>query len=265
MVFDNKPRKFQQERQRVSYAASYLSDIALIWWQPFLTLNPEPPIRSSWGIFCDELDRLFGQADIIQASERAIRKLKMLDTHHVNRHMINFAELSSYVEWNDAALYEAFYNSLAERIKDHMLSIERPATLDELKRQALRIDNRYWERQGEKQTTTSIRVPSSSEPSATPRAITRSKATTAAKPSEQKDLSGVLDATGRLTEAEKERRKTKGLCPYCGELPTQHAKGCRYQEPASTTGRAIFTLEADPQIATVEEINEDDEDSSSEN
>jgi hypothetical protein len=45
----------------------------------------------------------------------------------------------------------------------------------------------------------------------------------------------------------------------------QHAKGCRYQVPASTTGRAIFTLEADPQVATVEEINEDDEDSSLEN
>jgi hypothetical protein len=189
----------------------------------------------------------------------------MLDTHHVNRHMTNFTELSSYVEWNDAALYEAFYNSLAERIKDLMLSIERPATLDELKCQALRINTRYWERQGEKQTTTSIRVPSSSEPSSTPRANTRLKATLAAKPSEQKDLSGVLDATGRLTEAEKERRKTKGLCPYCGELPTQHAKGCRYQEPASTTGRAIFTLEADPQVATVKEVNKDNKDSSSEN
>jgi hypothetical protein len=265
MVFDNKPRKFQNERQRVSYAASYLSDIALIWSQPFLTLDPEPPIRGSWGIFCDELNRLFRQANIIQVSERAIRKLKMLDTHHVNRHMTNFAELSSYVEWNDAALYEAFYNSLAERIKDHILSVERPATLDELKHLALRIDNRYWARQGEKQITTSIRVPSSFEPSPAPRANIRSKVPVAAKPSEQKDLSGVLDATGRLTEVEKERRKTKGLCPYCGELPTQHAKGCCYQEPAPTTGRAIFTLEADPQVATLEGVPEEGEDSSSEN
>jgi hypothetical protein len=198
-------------------------------------------------------------------SERAIQNLKMLNTHHVNHHMTNFAELSSYIEWNDAALYEAFYNSLAERIQDHMLSIKCPATLDKLKRQALQIDNRYWERQGEKQTTTSICVPCSSKPSSTPRANARSKATTAAKPSEQKDLSGVLDATGRLTEAEKERCKTKGLCPYCGELPMQHVKGCRYQDPASTTGRAIFTLEANPQVTTSEEVNEDGEDSSSEN
>ena len=69
MVFDNKPHKFQYERQRVSYAASYLSDIALIWWQPFLTQVPEPPIQSDWYIFVKELNRLFGQADIIQVSE----------------------------------------------------------------------------------------------------------------------------------------------------------------------------------------------------
>ena len=188
-------------------------------------------------------------------SERAIRKLKMLDSHHVNCHMTTFAELSSYIEWNDSALYEAFYNSLAEQIKDHMLSIKCPVTLDELKRQALRIDNRYWERQGEKQTTTSIQAPTSSEPSTTPHSKVHSNTSTALKPSKQKDLSGILDAMGRLTEAEKEWWKSKGLCPYCGELPTQHAKGCHYQDPA--TGRAIFTLEAEPQAATIEELSDE--------
>ena len=84
-----------------------------------------------------------------------------------------------------------------------MLSIERPATLDELKHQALRIDIQYWERQGKKQTTTSIRAPTSSEPSTTPCSNVRSNTSTASKPSEQKDLSGILNATGRLTEAEK--------------------------------------------------------------
>ena len=156
MVFDNKPRKFQYKWQQVSYPASYLSDIALIWWQPFLTQVPELPIGSDWYIFVKELNQLFSQADIIQVSEQAIHKLKMLDSHHVNHHMTTFAELSSYVEWNDSALYKAFYNSLAEQIKDHMLSIEIPVTLDELKRQALHINNQYRERQGKKQTTTSI-------------------------------------------------------------------------------------------------------------
>ena len=129
----------------------------------------------------------------------------MLDSHHVNCHMTTFAELSSYVEWNDSALYEAFYNSLAEQIKNHMLSIEHPTTLNELKHQVLRIDNQYWEHQGEKQTTTSIQAPTSSEPSTTPRSNVCSNTSTASKPSEQKHLSGILDATGHLTKAEKEQ------------------------------------------------------------
>ena len=142
MVFNNKPCKFQYGWQRVSYMVSYFSDIALIWWQPFLTQIPEPPIGSDWYIFVKELHWLFGQADIIQVSERAICKLKMLNIHHVNCHMTTFAELSSYVEWNDSALYEAFYTSHAEQSKDHMLSIECPATLDEQKFRlfALKID-----------------------------------------------------------------------------------------------------------------------------
>ena len=45
----------------------------------------------------------------------------MLNTYYVNRHMTTFAELSSYIEWNDSTLHEAFYNSLIEWIKDHML------------------------------------------------------------------------------------------------------------------------------------------------
>ena len=121
-----------------------------------------------------------------------------------------------------------------------MLSIECPVTLNELKHQALCIDNQYWEHQGKKQTTTSIQVPSSSSPSTTPHSNVHSNTPIASKPSEQKDLSGILDATGHLTEGEKEQQKSKGLCPYCSELPTWHAKGCHYQEPA--TGRAIFIL-----------------------
>ena len=70
-----------------------------------------------------------------------------------------------------------------------------------------------------------------------------------------KDLTGILDANGHLTKAEKECCKAKGLCPYCGELPTQHTKECWYQEPASTTGQATLTLEGKPQSATFEEIS----------
>ena len=72
MVFDNKPHKFWSDRQWVSYAASFLSKIALLWWQPNLMADPEPPIRSDWAEFISELDKLFGEPDLAQALEHAL-------------------------------------------------------------------------------------------------------------------------------------------------------------------------------------------------
>jgi len=54
MAFNNKPHKFQMDWQRVLYAMSYLTDIAMSWWQPYLMQQPEPPIHQGtkhliWG------------------------------------------------------------------------------------------------------------------------------------------------------------------------------------------------------------------------
>ena len=76
MAFNNKPRKFQTDRQRVAYAASYLSDIAMSWWQPILSAPIEAPIRNNWLLFIQELNNLFGEVDIEQTSERALNASK---------------------------------------------------------------------------------------------------------------------------------------------------------------------------------------------
>ena len=126
MVFDNKPHKFRSDRQRVSYAASFLSEIALLWWQPNLMADPEPPIRSDWAKFVSELDKLFGEPNLTQASEHALHSLKMQENHHINKYLIEFSEHAAYTGWNDVALYGEFYCGLAERIKDQLLNLERP-------------------------------------------------------------------------------------------------------------------------------------------
>ena len=84
MAFDSRPRKFTTDRQRVSYAALHLSDIAMLWWQPNLILDPKPSICSDWSEFVEQLNIFFGQPDLAQASERALHALKMQDYQHVN-------------------------------------------------------------------------------------------------------------------------------------------------------------------------------------
>ena len=71
-----------------------------------------------------ELNNLFGQPDIVQASECTLHTLKMQDYQHVNKYMTEFSEHAIHTGWNDAALYGEFYQGLAECIKDQLLSLD---------------------------------------------------------------------------------------------------------------------------------------------
>ena len=166
MVFDNKPHKFWSYCQRISYAALFLSEIALLWWQLNLMAFPEPPIHRDWAEFVSELNKLFGEPDLTQASERALCSLKMQENHHINKYMIEFSEHATYTSWNDVVLYSELYQGLAERIKDQLLNLDHPRTLTQLKVDALKCDNHYWERQHEKLPTLTphTRIGTSSAP-----------------------------------------------------------------------------------------------------
>ena len=73
------------------------------WWQPFLKQQPEPPIQDDWALFIEELNTLFGEADLEQSSKHALKCLKIQDNHHVNRYMTSFSEHASYTHWNEVA------------------------------------------------------------------------------------------------------------------------------------------------------------------
>src|SRR5882724_5295896 len=149
MAFDSWPHKFATDRQRVSYAVSYLSDITMLWWQPILVAFPELSIRNNWGEFVNQLNTYFGQPDLAQASECALCALKMQDYQHVNKYMIEFSKHATHTEWNDASLYGEFYQGLAECIKDQLLSLDFSQMIQQLKADALKCDTYYWECQGE--------------------------------------------------------------------------------------------------------------------
>ena len=74
----------------------------------------------------------------------------MQENHHINKFMIEFAEHAAFTGWNDITLYSELYQGLAERIKDQLLNFDCPPTLEKLKIDTLKCDNRYWEWQHEK-------------------------------------------------------------------------------------------------------------------
>jgi len=108
----------------VSYAASYLSDITMLWWQPILVTFPEPSNCNDWGEFVDQLNTYFGQPYLAQASECTLCTLKMQDYQHVNKYMIEVSKHATHTGCNNAALYGEFYQRLAECINDQLLSLD---------------------------------------------------------------------------------------------------------------------------------------------
>ena len=80
-----------------------------------------------------------------QASECTLQTLKMQENHHINKFMIEFTEHAAFTGWNNVALYGEFYQGLAEQIKDQLLNFDHPPTLEKLKIDVLKRDNRYWE------------------------------------------------------------------------------------------------------------------------
>jgi hypothetical protein len=260
LAFDNKPRKFTIDRQRVSYAASFLTDTAAAWWNPKLVEQPEPHIRNDWLLFVATLNDLFGDPRLPQTSQRALEQLKMAEHHRVNKYMIDFALHAPYTGWNEAALYGRFRSGLAERIKDMLVNLDEPTTLEGLKTLALNCDTRHWERQSEKRVANPP-APRTTTTTTAPRAAAPRTAVPAARappPADRKDLTKVLNPDGTLSDAEKERRKAKGLCPYCGEKTDQHSRDCRWtgRLPTTGAGRATFVLSSDPQTASIEEVDE---------
>jgi len=229
----------------------------MLWWQPNLILEPEPSIRNNWSEFVEQLNVFFGQPDLAQASERALRALKMQDYQHVNKYMIEFSEHATHTGWNDAALYGEFYRGLAERIKDQLVSLERPATFQQLKTDALRCDSRYWERQGEKGPPTSRNRQSAfaTTPAKTPG--TTGATTDTSKPAKG-NTGSQFGTDGKLTEVERERRRVKGLCYYCAlsiDVAAPDCRNPRHPKPPAA-GRATFAITGEP-VATIEEVVEE--------
>src|SRR5882724_5649599 len=179
----------------------------------------------------------------------------MYDHQHVNKYMIEFYKHATHTGWNDATLYGEFYRGLEEHIKDQLLSLDHPQMFQQLKVDALRCNTSYWERQGEKTTPSGQNRQSAS--SSAPAKSGNNPTASSDAPTASRTNPGI-GADGKLTQEERERRRLKGLCYYCGltiDLPAPDCRNSRHPKPP-VAGRAMFTVTGEPG-ATIEEEVED--------
>jgi len=225
---------YDDESRRVTFALSYLRDVAQEWFEPGISglTDAPPPWLDDWEAFLDELRTNFGPYDEIGDAEHELTNLRMRDNQRVSDYLVRFSSLAVRCPWGDAALRFRFYDGLPPRIKDELSKGDKPRSLLVMKQKVQNIDARYWERNQERSREQQRQNPpkasgstSTANPTTTPKAPARSDNRSDPKPSKPRDskpttprvdLSGKLDSKGKLTQQERQRRIDHNLCLFCG-------------------------------------------------
>ncbi|KAI2894482.1 hypothetical protein CBS11852_4976 [Aspergillus niger] len=98
--------------------------------------------------FRHNLERTLGDIDSEAAAERRLRRLRQLIT--ASAYVSEFYQIISSMNWNETAYISALISGLKVHVKDEMTRMERPETLAEVAELAVKMDNRYFERQLER-------------------------------------------------------------------------------------------------------------------
>ena len=148
--FNDRPKAFTRDSQKVNYMISYLTGDALGWFEPEM-VNPDPTNPPAWldnyAEFVAELQRNFGSYDPRQEAENEISTLTMPSDSTIQKYLVRFNKLSLLTGWNDQALRKVFYDGLPERIQIKMRDLPggKPTTLKLMKLSAQTIDASHWE------------------------------------------------------------------------------------------------------------------------
>ncbi|XP_078800740.1 uncharacterized protein LOC144991004 isoform X2 [Oryzias latipes] len=146
LIFQQAPRYYLADHSRISLIVNSLRSKALQWAQAFLAAHPITHLP--FERFLGEFRLVFDQ---LRKQEKATRRLLSLKQGNrpVSEHLIDFRILAVEAGWPDPALKGVFYQSLNERIKDHLCTQPEADSFEELVTAALRSDIRLRERYSE--------------------------------------------------------------------------------------------------------------------
>ena len=216
LIFQLQPRRYPDDRTRIGFIGTLLTGTAAAWFSPLFENNS--PSLTDFARFTQEFEENFGDFDRATTAANQIRNLRQ-GFKTASEYAANFRRISCDLRWGEGALIDQFRHGLNNEIKDLLLTLPIPVTLQEAITSAVRCDNRLIERRNERHTEGPF--------------IPRSNFINGPTPME-------LDATrirfGKLTPEEKSRRRNSGLCLYCGK-PGHVASNCPAKKPGNAQVR----------------------------
>lgn len=210
LVFELQPSAFPTERAKVAYVLSLLTGRARRWGTAEWARRAD--CCGSFREFGLELTRIFDPANPAVEASHSLLSLTQGSRSAID-YIIDFQTAAADSGWNEAALMDAFYRGLSDRIKDALTTHDPSTDLQSLMDLVTRLDGRFRERQLERN-----RSSRPSRPTITPShpSSWRTPEPKLSPSPSREEPEPMQLGRSRLTPEERERRFRGNLCLYCG-------------------------------------------------
>uniref|UniRef100_A0A3Q2EGQ2 Ty3 transposon capsid-like protein domain-containing protein n=1 Tax=Cyprinodon variegatus TaxID=28743 RepID=A0A3Q2EGQ2_CYPVA len=147
LIFMNSPGCFPTDQKKITFILSQLTGRALEWAQA--RFASDESLNCYFSDFISEFNQVFNQETDQAIDSRALFSLKQGNSS-VADFSVNFRVKAAASGWNQSALKGAFFMALNEQIKDELATLDEPASLEDLIRLSIRLDNRIRARNSTK-------------------------------------------------------------------------------------------------------------------
>jgi hypothetical protein len=199
MHFALQPRTFHNEQAKVAFVITLLTGKAALWGTA--VWENQDPCCASFQTLSAEMRRVFDRAVAGREAARVLADLRQGE-RPVSDYSIEFRTLAAECHWNEEAQWDMFLHGLADRVQREIYALDLPTSLNGLIELALRVDARLCRAGGR---VSSFRPPGETQ---------RSSGRDAVGP--VFDHEPMQVGRARLSREERERRRSQGLCLYCG-------------------------------------------------
>jgi hypothetical protein len=150
LIMQLHPRRYFDDTTRVGFVGTLLTGTAAAWFAPILETSS--PLLQDFNAFMAEFEAMFGDSDKARTSTNKLRCLQQ-GTHSAIVYASKFKQLAYDVNWGEVALIDQFRCGLRDDVQDLLLTLADPSSFSEAITQAIRCENRLFERRQEKKVT----------------------------------------------------------------------------------------------------------------
>ena len=155
LIFENSPGSFPTDKKKITFILSQLTGRALEWAKA--RFSSETSFRQTFSEFVSEFSQVFNQDSDQTIDSRALLNLRQGNSS-VADFSINFRVKAAASGWNECALKSAYFKALNDNIKDELATLDEPASLEDLIRLTIRLDNRLRARDSSRKKSQSFFV-----------------------------------------------------------------------------------------------------------